>query len=602
MNSTATMSTERRILLVDDNRAIHEDFRKILGNTVDGIEELESIESLLFRDIKEEKATQSFCLESAYQGEEALSLVRAACEEGRPYAMAFMDIRMPPGWDGIETTAKIWEIDPNMQVVLCTAYSDYSWDEVLERVGQSDRLVILKKPFDNVEVLQMANALTEKWRLLQESKKRIDGLEEETILKDKELHQTQVRFRLIAEHASDLISIVRDDCRCEYASPSFQHLLGYDPESIHGEALFTHIHEEDRQRIWEATAQTFQTQKGWRHEFRFQNKAGGWLTLEAHSSFFAENGSHPHQVVIYARDVTRRKEMEAEQQSMEVELRHAQKMESIGQLAAGIAHEINTPTQYIGDNIRFLKEGFEDLNALTSQFRNLIQNLEANTSPEATRQAVSDADKEMDWDYLVEEIPLAIDQSLDGVSQVARIVKAMKEFSHPGTEEMTQVDLNHAIESTVTVAKNEWKYVADMELELDPDLQPVSCSPGELNQAILNLITNAAHAIADTLDEGKEEKGTIRVVTRQKENAVCICISDTGPGIPEEIRQKVFEPFFTTKEVGKGTGQGLSIVHSVVVEKHGGQIELQSESGEGSTFTLTIPQQDEVRENSEEVA
>ena len=190
---------------------------------------------------------------------------------------------------------------------------------------------------------------------------------------------------------------------------------------------------------------------------------------------------------------------------------------------------------------------------------------------------------------MLKEIPSAIDQSQEGLQRVAKIVRAIKEFSHPGSAEKKGVDLNKAIETTITVAKNEWKYVADLEAELDPELGLVPCLSGELNQVVLNLIVNAAHAIADRLGENSAEKGKITIATRRNNPWAEIDIQDSGQGIPAEIRSRIFEPFFTTKEVGKGTGQGLALAHSVVVNLHRGQIWFDSEVGVGTTFHIRIP-------------
>jgi len=190
--------------------------------------------------------------------------------------------------------------------------------------------------------------------------------------------------------------------------------------------------------------------------------------------------------------------------------------------------------------------------------------------------------------YLQEEIPQAIDQSLEGLERIAKIVRSMKEFSHPGMDEKTPIDINQAIETTINVSRNEWKYHADIETDLDPGLPNVSCLPGEINQVLLNLIVNAAHAIVNVVGESGD-KGLIRISTRLDGAWAEIRVSDTGTGIPEEIKQRIFDPFFTTKMVGKGTGQGLAIAYSVVVDKHGGVIDLESEEGKGTTFIISLP-------------
>ncbi|SMC24251.1 PAS domain S-box-containing protein [Desulfacinum hydrothermale DSM 13146] len=286
--------------------------------------------------------------------------------------------------------------------------------------------------------------------------------------------------------------------------------------------------------------------------------------------------------LIMGAEITRRKIMESQ-------LAQAQKLESIGQLAAGIAHEINTPTQFIGDNIRFLQDAFNDLEELIGKYRNLMEKARELEVLREAAASVMEEEESLDVEYLLEEIPQAISQSLDGVQRVARIVLAMKEFSHPGQEEKVLLDINHALENTLTVARNEWKYVADVVTDFDPSLPPVPCIPAELNQVFLNIIVNAAHAIKDALGDGAEDKGTITITTRHRDDVCEVRISDTGTGIPKEIRHRIFDPFFTTKEVGKGTGQGLAISHSVIVEKHGGKLTFETEEGRGTTFIIQLP-------------
>jgi len=270
-------------------------------------------------------------------------------------------------------------------------------------------------------------------------------------------------------------------------------------------------------------------------------------------------------------------------------LLQAQKLESVGQLAAGIAHEINTPTQYIGDNVRFLKDAFLDFKSLLANYERLLSAAQGGTLSGEVIQQVASAVKHSDTDYLLEEIPKAIDQTLEGVTRVSALVSAMKEFSHPGTKEKVALDLNRAIDCTITVARNEWKYVADLETRFDPSLPPIPCHPGEFNQVILNLIVNAAHAIADVVQDGGPEKGKITIHTCNFPEWAEIRIQDTGSGIPEKVRTRIFDPFFTTKEIGKGTGQGLAIARSVIVDRHGGTIHFETEEGTGTTFIIRLP-------------
>jgi len=267
----------------------------------------------------------------------------------------------------------------------------------------------------------------------------------------------------------------------------------------------------------------------------------------------------------------------------ERQLFQQEKLASVGQLAAGIAHEINTPIQYIGDNLQALSTSFDDLIAVEREYRELVQTIKAGAVTPDAVQAVEEAERAHDVDYIIEDTPKAIAQSLDGVRRVSHIVRAMKDFSHIGRGEVSAVDINHALESTLTIARNEYKYVADVETDFG-ELPTVECYASELNQVFLNILVNAAHAIANT---GKRGKITVR--TRQLDESAVISIADTGTGIPEEIRNKVYDPFFTTKEVGKGTGQGLSIAHQIVVQKHGGSLSFESQVGVGTTFMIRIP-------------
>lgn len=283
--------------------------------------------------------------------------------------------------------------------------------------------------------------------------------------------------------------------------------------------------------------------------------------------------------LILGTDVTRHKELL-------IQLGHAQKMESIGQLAAGIAHEINTPIQFVGDNMRFLEESFQDLTKVLDVILGLLDKEDGPGGNEGRERLVK-ALEDADIDFLKDEVPSAITQSIEGIGRVARIVKAMKDFSHPGEDSMKPCDLNRCVESTVTIARNEYKYVADLDLQLSKDLPMVVCDPAAVNQVVLNLVVNAAHAIGDAIDEGG--RGAITVQTRQEGDYAVITVTDTGTGMSDEVRKKIFDPFFTTKDPGKGTGQGLSIAHDIVVNKHCGQIEVQSEIGSGTTFVITLP-------------
>jgi signal transduction histidine kinase len=278
---------------------------------------------------------------------------------------------------------------------------------------------------------------------------------------------------------------------------------------------------------------------------------------------------------------------------LEAQLAQAQKLESIGRLAAGIAHEINTPVQYVGDTVTFLQDATADLTRVLDMVAELNgPALHGEACTEEALARVRAALEEADYTFLKEEMPQSFARALVGVERVATIVKAMRSFSHPGEIEKKAVDINQAIESTIIVSRNEWKYVAAMETDLDPNLPRVVCLPAEMNQVLLNLVVNASHAVGDVV-RSTQTLGVLRVATALEDNHVRISITDSGTGIPEAFRNKIFDPFFTTKEVGKGTGQGLAMAYDIVVNKHGGTISFDTEEGRGTTFHIRLPLSDE---------
>ncbi|TDE64596.1 MAG: PAS domain S-box protein [Candidatus Scalindua sp. AMX11] len=320
----------------------------------------------------------------------------------------------------------------------------------------------------------------------------------------------------------------------------------------------------------------------WTDDSRYKRTDGseGLLTITV-NPIKNEEDKQTGQIILM-KDVTEHKQMEQQ-------LAQAQKLESIGQLAAGVAHEINTPAQFISDNTFFIQDAFSKLSPLLKKYSHLLEmNKAGSVTPEMIRE-MDGAAKGVKLDYLTEEIPLAISEAQDGIKRVTEIVKSMKTFSHPDVKEKVYVDINTMIESTITVSRHEWKYVAEVETNLASDLPPAPCYPGEFNQVILNLIVNAAHAIGEVSGKGSEDKGKITISTHYNEGRVEVRISDTGTGIPENKRSRLFEPFFTTKEVGKGTGQGLAIAHAVIVKKHKGTISFESEIGKGTIFIIGLP-------------
>ena len=279
------------------------------------------------------------------------------------------------------------------------------------------------------------------------------------------------------------------------------------------------------------------------------------------------------------RDLSSRKAMEVQNEELEARLRSAQKLEAIGRLAAGVAHEMNTPIQFINDNTHFLKNTFADLIAI-------LESISEGTNFSEIRAAF----ERVDVNYLKTEIPQVLDQSLEGLTYIAEVIRGMKEFSHPGVNDKVPFDVNHALETSKTVSINEWKYIADIDTFFDEDLPQVPCLPNKMHQVFLNLIINAAHAIETKAKRTKSsKKGTITLRTRRERDWVIVEVQDTGNGIPKEHQSKVFDPFFTTKKIGKGTGQGLAIVYSIITELHDGTIRFVTEKGKGTTLIVRLP-------------
>jgi two-component system, NtrC family, sensor kinase len=397
------------------------------------------------------------------------------------------------------------------------------------------------------------------------------------------LREAERKYRGIFDEATVGIFQTTPSGRFMSANPAMARIFGFDhpAELVDGVTKLAHEFYVDSKRHAEFVLAMDTVGSVQNFESEVYGKDGSKIWIASNCRAILENGA----VVRYegmTENITGRK-------LLQNQLLQAQKLESVGQLAAGIAHEINTPTQYIGDNVRFLKDAFQELASLLSNHDRLLAAAKDNTVSFDLVQEIGAAVELADAGYLLEEIPKAIEQTMEGVTRVSTLVSAMKEFSHPGTKERTPLDVNHAIQSTLTVARNEWKYVADLEVEFDPSLPLLSCQPGEFNQVILNLIVNGAHAIADAIAKGGPAKGALRVQTRNYQDWAEIRIQDTGLGIPEKVRSRIFDPFFTTKAIGKGTGQGLAIARSVVVDKHNGSIHFETEDGKGTTFIIRLP-------------
>jgi signal transduction histidine kinase len=401
-------------------------------------------------------------------------------------------------------------------------------------------------------------------------------VEHEVAERTAELKTAADRYRNVLENTSAVPwEIQRDTCDIIYVAPQLVTVFGL-PESAGRTANFLDLlHADDREAF---------------RQFIVQHAAEG-ASCSAHidSRIAADERALNIRSFVAARDVAANSAGVyglsidiTQQKKLERDLAQAQKLESIGQLSAGIAHEINTPTQFIGDNVRFLSE------SMTEVF-SVLQTLKTRAGAGAVAgEEIAKLLDVTDVEYLREEVPKALAQSLDGVARISKIVGAMKEFSHPAIER-TPHDLNRAIASTITVASNEWKYVADLRTDFDAALPAVTVMPGAFNQVILNILVNAAHAIADANAAKSGKKGCINVSTRKIDDWAEIRIQDSGTGIPEKIRDRIFDPFFTTKPVGKGTGQGLAIAHDVIVNKHRGTISIETSLGQGTTFVLRIP-------------
>jgi signal transduction histidine kinase len=427
----------RRVLLVDDDRAVHRAVARMLP---------------------------AFELCSAYDGPSALAEVEAALAQRAELALAIIDVAMP-GWGGIETLERIWAIAPDTQALFCTGTA-LDHRELQGRFGDTDALLVVKKPFLQVELAQAAQALTTKWRLQRAARAQVDVLE--TAVEARTAQLAAANARLV-------------------------------------------------------------------HELAWRDR-------------------------------------------VETEMRVSQRLEAVGQLAAGIAHEINNPLQYVGDHLEFVTDATGDLLALIERLRGCLER-HAGAPAALDIEAVFGS---LDIPYMRRELPGALDAIHGGVQRITSIVRAMKELSHPGTRDTRAADLNRALESALEISATSYRTVADLEKHLE-DLPPVTCFIAELGQVFLNLIINAAQAM-----EG-QPRGKLVVRSRLDGDHVVISISDTGGGIPPEIQHRIFDPFFTTKEIGRGTGQGLAIARAIVVERHAGSLSFDSVAGDGTTFVIRIP-------------
>ncbi len=571
----------QHLLVIDDNEAIHADFAKIFLRR-ERDEDLAALDAELFgEEASLESDMPEYELSFASQGCDGYDLLRQAAESGKRYGAAFVDMRMPPGWDGVETIEHLWQVDPDLQVVICTAFSDHSWDTIAERLGRTDKLLILKKPFDEIEVVQLATSLCEKRRLLDRDRKRIENLSNTVKTQESELESAHHSAEVLIDSISSILVSVDKNGAVVRWNPAAEMTFNLPVAEAAGKR-FTElpIRWEDRSGL-ESLLQAGPENSDSVNEVRFVDQFDTVHSLEVRICRLG-NKAVSGSLLIVCTDVT-------QQRFNQALMDQTQRLESVGQLAAGVANEINTPMQYLGDNLDYVNTKFDRLISYLQKVEGLISLAdEAGFQPESVAELLQQA-KKLKLHKVYHQIPEALDDSIVGVKHVSRIVQAMKELSHPGGESKSPVDLNHILETTITVSTNEWKYVADIDTRLSPDVGCISGLQGELTQVFLNLIVNASHAISDVTDSGANGKGLITVSTHRTNHAAVVEIADTGGGIPVAIQDRVFDPFFTTKQVGKGTGQGLAIAHSVVVQKHGGQLSFHVEEGVGTRFVIELP-------------
>lgn len=394
--------------------------------------------------------------------------------------------------------------------------------------------------------------------------------------------QAQKELSLIhvaVNNATDAIVIMDWQGEAAYINTAFTNLFGYTREQVRKISIRQIFADSNKAgKVLSLNTKN----KGWQGEIELTDSTGRVFPAFVRSTAIIHNQANIESMLLVISDIT-------EQKLKESQLRQAQKLESIGQLASGIAHEINTPIQYVSDNTRFLNESCDQIASLLNDFNRLLDSARKGNVPDELIDEIVKSVGQTDPESLFENVHQAIGQSLEGLERVTNIVGAMKDFSHPGAGVMTGIDINRIMDSSITICRNEWKFVADIETHYDTSLPAVTCLPDQIGQVFLNLIVNAAHAIKELSGDTPKKKGIITISTRKDGQSVEIRVSDTGCGIPPENQSRIFDPFFTTKDVGKGTGQGLAMVNRVVTETHGGTITFESNDAKGTTFIVRLP-------------
>jgi signal transduction histidine kinase/CheY-like chemotaxis protein len=628
---------QKRILVVDDNEAIHYDFRKALEINKSN-SELEGIRNKLFPVNSNlpniYTSYPSFIIDSAYQGLEAIELLKKNIVKGQRYALAFIDMLMPPGIDGITTIEQLWAIDPDLQIVICTAHTDASYEEIYQRLKGSDNFLILKKPFDIIEILQMVSSLTRKWELDQQArlqlKKQSDRLhyffqEADFLYRLSQLSQTVFSTKEAMQFYIDGICSLRDwpighIYRAEQNEDNTVNLHSTDIWYVKDKDRFIEYQELVRKTVFESgeglPGLVLQSKKAyWIENIKFDDsflqvnilvKSGirGALavpiklydTVIAVVEFFSEQPIHKNQQLL---DLTtaaanqlglllerRRNEKELKQnyeqlqalykemQNTQAQLLQHAKLVSIGQLAAGVAHEINNPIAYVTSNTEILRKNYE----IFKELFNHLNSLFSQTDP-SLQKHWKEVIKTKNLDFLIKDCDEILKESLEGLERVRDIVADLKSFSHTDEAEVQEENINHCLDVTIKMIWNELKYKCTVIKDYG-QLPPLRCYARQLNQVFMNLLVNASQAI--------NNQGEITITTRHLDDAIHITIQDTGEGIAPENMEKLFDPFFTTKPVGTGTGLGLSISYNII-KKHKGQINVTSELGKGTRFTIILP-------------
>ena len=538
----------QRVLVIDNNDVDRQLVRRLIGTQFEVLE--------------------------ATNGEQGMALYRAQSP-----CCVLLDHRLPD-IDGLELLDALDK--ERATVVLLTGQGD---EEIaLDAVRRGAQDYLKKDTLNEVMLERVIRYATERDHLKQELRQSLIDLEE-----------SERQFTDLATHIDHGLWIWSADSNdCIYQNPASDRIYGRTLEQMNAIHWSDIIHPDDREAEIGRAEKSKATKTEYESCIRIVHPDGELRHIESTCSPLLDENGEVIRVIGVCRDVTSRTRLEEE-------LRLAQKLEAVGQLAAGVAHEINTPCQYVSDNIAFLVDAFDNLAPVLRGYSDSLTLIEKAGIDDAELQRLRKIAEDADLEYLLEEVPASLQESRNGLDQVTKIVRAMKTFSHPG-DEMEAADINNAIASTATVARNEWKYVADMEFDLDQALPSVVCVPSAINQVILNLIVNAAHAIGDVVRDQDGKKGKITINTSIDGNYAVIVIADTGCGMSKEIRDRIFDPFFTTKEVGKGTGQGLSIAHSVITERHNGSISVDTEPGEGTSFVLRLPLDGQGEETEEAVA